>query len=100
LKEYPGAEVELHKFTYPGPCPFSKETAILMMADSIEAASRSLKNIDLETINSLVEGIISRLFSEFQFQNVDLTFRDVEDIKKVFRQKLTNIYHARIVYPE
>jgi putative nucleotidyltransferase with HDIG domain len=100
LKEYPGAEVDIQKFTYPGPCPFSKETAILMMADSIEAASRSLKKFDMETINSLVEGIIGRQFREMQFENVDLTFRDIEEIKKVFKEKLTNIYHTRIDYPE
>lgn len=100
LREYPGAEVDMQKFTYPGPCPFSKETAILMMADSIEAASRSLKKIDVDTINSLVEGIISRQFSDLQFENVDLTFRDIEVIKKVFKQKLVNIYHPRIEYPE
>jgi cyclic-di-AMP phosphodiesterase PgpH len=100
LKEYPGAEVDIHKFTYPGPCPFSKETAILMMADSLEAASRSLKRIDLETLNSLVEGIVTRQFNDLQFLNVDLTFREIEDIKKVFKQKLGNIYHARIEYPE
>ncbi len=100
LKEYPGAELDISKFTYPGPCPFSKETAILMMADSIEAASRSLKKIDIETINSLVDGIINRQFSDLQFENVDLTFRDIEEIKKVFKQKLINIYHPRIEYPE
>ena len=100
LKEYPGAEMDIKKFTYPGPCPSSKETAILMMADSIEAASRSLKKIDLDTINSLVESIISRQFADLQFENVDLTFRDVEEIKKVFKQKLVNIYHPRIEYPE
>ena len=92
--------MDIKKFTYPGPCPFSKETAILMMADSIEAASRSLKKIDLDTINSLVESIISRQFADLQFENVDLTFRDVEEIKKVFKQKLVNIYHPRIEYPE
>jgi putative nucleotidyltransferase with HDIG domain len=100
LKEYPGAEMDITKFTYPGPRPFSKETAILMMADSIEAASRSLKKIDIEAINSLVDGIISRQFSEHQFENVDLTFRDIEEIKKVFKAKLINIYHPRIEYPE
>jgi membrane-associated HD superfamily phosphohydrolase len=71
-----------------------------MMADSIEAASRSLKKFDMETINSLVEGIIGRQFREMQFENVDLTFRDIEEIKKVFKEKLTNIYHTRIDYPE
>jgi len=100
LKEYPGAEMDIRKFTYPGPRPYSKETAILMMADSIEAASRSLKKIDVGAINSLVDGIISRQFSEQQFENVELTFRDIEEIKKVFKAKLINIYHPRIEYPE
>jgi len=100
LKVYPGAEMDIKKFTYPGPCPYSKESALLMMADSIEAASRSLKKIDIETINSLVEGIITRQFADLQFENVDLTFRDIEMIKKAFKQKLINIYHTRIEYPE
>lgn len=100
LREYPGAEKDISKFTYPGPCPFTKETAILMMADSIEAASRSMKKIDIDTINSLVDGIISRQFTDLQFENVDLTFRDIEEIKKAFKRKLINIYHPRIEYPE
>ena len=100
LRELPGGDLDISKFTYPGPCPFSKETAILMMADSIEAAARSLKKIDIETINSLVDGIISRQFGELQFENVDLTFRDIEEVKKVFKKKLINIYHPRIEYPE
>jgi len=99
-QEAEGVPFDESPFRYRGPIPFSKETSILMMADSIEAASRSLKKIDVDAINSLVDGIINRQFSENQFENVDLTFRDVEEIKKVFKAKLINIYHPRIEYPE
>jgi len=100
LKKYPEADVDIARFTYPGPKPFSKETAVLMMADSTEAASRSLKSINKEVINNLVENIIDNQIKEQQFQNVDLTFRDFSTIKEIFKRKLINIYHARIEYPE
>ncbi len=100
LKKYPDAEVDIARFTYPGPKPFSKETAVLMMADSTEAASRSLKSIDKEVINNLVENIIDNQNKQQQFVNVDLTFRDMATIKEIFKRKLINIYHARIEYPE
>jgi putative nucleotidyltransferase with HDIG domain len=100
LNKYPEIEINPQKFTYPGPKPYSKEMAILMMADSIEAASRSLKLIDVETINELVDEIIKTQFDEKQFDDVDLTFRDIEVLKQVFKGKLLNIYHARIEYPK
>ncbi len=100
LKKYPDADVDIARFTYPGPKPFSKETAVLMMADSTEAASRSLKSINKEVINSLVENIIDHQIKQQQFENVDLTFRDFASIKEIFKRKLINIYHARIEYPE
>ncbi len=100
LKKYPDADVDIARFTYPGPKPFSKETAVLMMADSTEAASRSLKSINKEVINNLVENIIDNQIKEQQFVNVDLTFRDFSTIKEIFKRKLINIYHARIEYPE
>ena len=100
LKKYPELEIDTQQFTYPGPKPFSKETAILMMADSIEATSRSMKIIDTETISEMVEEIIKRQFDEKQFDDVDLTFKDIEVLKQVFKGKLLNIYHARIEYPK
>ncbi len=100
LKKYPDADVDIARFTYPGPKPFSKETAVLMMADSTEAASRSLKSINAEVINNLVENIIDNQIKEQQFANVDITFRDFTNIKEIFKRKLINIYHARIEYPE
>jgi hypothetical protein len=100
LKKYPEAEVDVAMFSYPGPKPFSKETAILMMADSVEAASRSLKSINKEVIRDLVENIIQYQFTENQFENVDLTIKDINNIKDIFRKRLINIYHARVEYPK
>ena len=87
-------------FQYPGPIPYSKETAALMMADSVEAASRSLKVYNNETISNLVNGIIDYQVKENQFENTNITFRDISLIKKMFVKKLMNIYHVRIEYPK
>ncbi len=100
LKAYPEAEVDVAKFSYPGPKPFSKETAILMMADSVEAASRSLKKVNKEVIRDLVENIIDYQMKENQFENVDMTIKDINIIKDLFRKRLINIYHARVEYPK
>lgn len=87
-------------FRYNGPKPFSKETAILMMCDSVEAASKSLKNPTSTTINSFVDTIISSQIEADQFLNANITFKDIESIKKVLKHKLANMYHLRIEYPE
>ncbi|MGE0637885.1 MAG: HD family phosphohydrolase [Bacteroidia bacterium] len=100
LKNFPEEEVDKKLFTYPGPIPFSKETAVLMMADSVEAASRSLKSYTSETIDKLVDDIINHQVAENQFVNTDITFRDITQIKKIFKKKLANIYHVRIEYPK
>lgn len=100
LKNFPEEEVNKKLFTYPGPKPFSKETAVLMMADSVEAASRSLKSYSSETIDRLVDDIINHQIAENQFINTDITFRDITQIKKIFKKKLANIYHVRIEYPK
>ncbi len=91
---------DVHKFTYPGPRPNSKETAVVMMADAVEAASRSMKSITIQNIDELVESIINLQQSEGQFNDADITFKDITTIKTVFKKKLGNIYHARIEYPE
>ncbi len=98
--EHPDEEVDISKFSYPGPTPFTKETAILMMADSVEAASRSLKTFADEEIEKLVENIINKQIAEDQFVNAPITFREITQVKEVFKQKLKNIYHARVEYPE
>jgi len=100
VKKFPDKDVDVSKFTYPGPKPFSKETAVLMMADSVEAASRSLSKIDQDTIGELVESIINDQMSEGQFDNANINFNDVTEVKAIFKDKLLNIYHARIKYPE
>ena len=99
-KENPDENVDARRFTYPGPIPFSKETSVVMMADSVEAASRSLKVIDEETINDLVENIINKQMETGQFANSDITLRDITKIKKILKRKLMNIYHIRIEYPK
>jgi membrane-associated HD superfamily phosphohydrolase len=98
--ENPDQEVPTALFQYPGPIPYSKETAVLMMADSVEAASRSLKVYDNDSITKLVEGIINSQVAENQFINTNITFNDVTVIKKMFIKKLMNIYHVRIEYPK
>ncbi len=92
--------VNIEDFQYPGPKPFSKETAILMMSDSVEAASKSLKNPTSSLIDTFVEKIVSKQMENDQFVNADITFKEIQQIKKVFKRKLTNIYHLRIEYPE
>ena len=87
-------------FKYPGPIPFSKETAILMMADSVEAASKSLKDPTSTKIDVFVEKIIDAQMEQGQFLNADVTFKDIELIKKVLKKKLNNMFHLRVEYPE
>ena len=98
-KEHEGEIINEDLFRYPGPIPFSKETAILMMADGVEASSRSLKKYDAVTIDELVDKIINHQINENQFMNADITFRDINQIKKIFKKRLMNIYHVRIEYP-
>lgn len=98
--KYPDKPVDESIFTYPGPNPFTKETAIVMMADAVEASSRSLKEHTEEGITELVNKIIDGQIADGLFKNAPLTFKDVENIKKVFIEKLKIIYHTRISYPD
>ncbi len=100
VNEHPDKKPIEKNFTYPGPTPFTKETAILMMADSIEAASRSLSEYSDKTIDKLVENIINTQIKEGQFYNAPITFKEITEIKEVFKAKLKNIYHARVAYPK
>ncbi len=99
-KAHPGEQIDPAPFTYHGPAPFSRETAVLMMADSIEAASHSLKDPDEKKISDLVDNIINKQMEAGQFLNTDLTLRDIETCRKVLKKKLMSIYHVRIAYPE
>ena len=98
--EHPDEEPNEELFTYPGPNPFSKETAILMMADAVEAASRSLPEYTEETISNLVDKIIDSQVAEGYFKECPITFKDIATIKTVFKEKLKIAYHTRISYPE
>jgi putative nucleotidyltransferase with HDIG domain len=100
LKNSPEKFVDENIFRYPGPIPFSKETGVLMLADSVEAASRSLKNPDAQRINDLVERIIDYKLEQKQLDNCDLTLKDLETIKLIFKTMLMSIYHVRIDYPQ
>ena len=95
----PGKEINEDLFRYPGPNPFSKETAIMMMADAVEAASRSLPEYNEESIQNLVDSLIDSQVAEGYFKLAPITFRDIAAIKEVFLQKLQTIYHTRIAYP-
>ncbi|MDE6683184.1 MAG: hydrolase, partial [Muribaculaceae bacterium] len=83
-----------------GPNPQSKETAILMMADAVEAASRSLKDYTPASINALVDKIIDGQATEGLFKEAPISFKDVEKVKDTFKKRLATIYHSRIAYPE
>ena len=93
-------EVEKVHFQYPGPKPFSKETAIVMLSDGVEAASKSLKEPTAEKIISFVDKIVQRLMDEKQFLEANITLREIETIKKVLAEKLISSYHLRVAYPE
>ncbi len=93
------SEVNEQAFTYPCPVPFSKETCVLMMADSVEAASRSLHQTDETHIETLVEQLIDSMMKAHQFDNSNITLKDISQAKKIFKQRLLHIYHLRIEYP-
>lgn len=96
----PGVEPNNPAFTYPGPRPNTKETAILMMADAVEARSRSLKEYTEESIDYMVEDMIDSQIADGQFKDAPISFLDVENVKAVFKEKVKNIYHTRITYPD
>ena len=98
--EHPGEEPDSSLFSYPGPNPFTAEQAILMMADSVEAASRSLQEYTEDNIDQLVDKIIDAQVAEGYFNNCPITFQDIQTVKDVFKSKLKSMYHPRIKYPE
>ncbi len=100
IKNFPESQVDLYKFTYKGLPPTTKETAVLMMADAVEASARSLKIYTEQSINELVEKIISYQLEEKQFDNAAITLKEISEAKDIFKKKLKNIYHSRIEYPK
>ena len=99
LASFPEGELDKNHFSYPGPKPFTKEMAVLMMADSVEAASRSLGEYTTESVGKLVDNIIDRQFNEGQFDSANITLRDISEVRNIFKKKLLNIYHVRVEYP-
>jgi len=100
IKSHPDEEVDLSKFTYPGPTPNTKESAVLMMVDSVEAASRSIQDTDYDKLSNLVDKIIDHQLKEKQFDNADITIKQINKVKQILKEKLVAIYHVRIEYPE
>lgn len=98
--EHPDEEIDKTPFTYPGPNPFTREQAILIMADAVEAASRSLPEYTEESITNLVERIIDSQLADGLFRECPITFRDIALAKQILIERLKNIYHTRISYPE
>lgn len=96
---HPDEEIDDSKFTYRGPVPVSVETCILMMADSIEAASRAIKEPNETKLNDLVDVVMEKQMENNQFVNAEISFRELTQIKKIFKEKLLNIYHIRVSYP-
>jgi putative nucleotidyltransferase with HDIG domain len=99
-KQNPNTEIDKSKFTYPGPIPASKEAALVMMADSVEAASRSIKEFNREVIDDLVDNIIYYQMINDQYNNSNITYKEITIVKDIFKRKLMNIYHIRLEYPE
>lgn len=97
---HPGEEPDTKVFSYPGPNPYSKETAVLMMADAVEAASRSLKEYTEESIGELVNKIIDTQIQEGYFKDCPISWQEINKVKDTFKEKLRTMYHTRISYPE
>lgn len=99
-KENPGQEIDRNSFTYPGPLPQNKETAVLMLTDGIEAATHSLNEKSIDTIRDLIENMVDQKIRANQLADADLTFREINILKSTLLEKLVNIYHVRIEYPK
>ena len=99
LIEHPSEPVDEALFSYNGPKPYSRETAVVMLVDSVEAAVKSLKNHDKESISNLIDKIVESKIRENQFSNCNITFRDIDTIKRILKDKMLSIYHVRIAYP-
>lgn len=99
VNEHPDEPLNISDFQYPGPTPYSRETAVVMIVDSVEAACKSLKDHDSQSINQLVDRIVDSKISQNQLENCNLTFGDITRIRKMLKTKMLSIYHARISYP-
>ncbi len=96
---HPDEDVDPEPFTYPGPNPQTKEASLLMMADTVEAASRSLTDYSQDAIKGLVDRLIDAQVTDGLHNDSPLSFRDIKEIKECFSQRLRSMYHARVSYP-
>ena len=94
------SRIDLRDFTYPGPTPLSRETAVLMLADSVEAKARADSPPDREAIDKIVRWVIEDRLTKGQLRRTDLTLKDLDTIRSTFVKTLMNIYHPRLRYPE
>ena len=99
LREYPDQIIDEEDYTYKGPKPYSRETAVVMLVDSVEAATKSMKSHSEEDINSLIDQVIDGKIRDNQLSNCNITFHDVDKIKQFLKKKMKSIYHVRIEYP-
>ncbi|MFM9051974.1 MAG: HDIG domain-containing metalloprotein, partial [Bacteroidota bacterium] len=99
IKNFPDQVPDEELFRYPGPLPFSKETVLLMMADSVEAASHSLKTADPASLDRLVDSVIDHQMESGQYDNAPITLRDIQVVRKLFKKMLLSVYHTRVAYP-
>jgi putative nucleotidyltransferase with HDIG domain len=99
-KNNPDQHVDRSMFTYPGVSPFTKEMVVLMMCDSIEAASRSLKEINQQNISDMVDNIVNYQILEDQYNDANITYREIHTAKQIIKNRMMNIYHVRIEYPK
>lgn len=100
IKEFPEAANDDQDFRYPGPKPETKEQAVVMIVDTIEAASRSLKKPTHEMLEQLVDKLVEHKLNDNQFTNAGISLKDIADTKMILKEKLKSIYHSRIEYPE
>lgn len=98
--KHPNEDPDITQFTYPGPNPYTKEMAIVMLCDTVEAASRSLNEYTDESISNLVEKLINGIIMEHYLDKAPITLREITEAKEILKEKLANIYHTRIAYPE
>jgi membrane-associated HD superfamily phosphohydrolase len=98
--KHPDQEPNMEQFTYQGPNPYTKELAIVMICDTVEAASRSLPEYNDESINNLVDKIVDAQISEHYLDRAPITLKEISEAKEILKEKLKNIYHTRIAYPE
>ena len=98
-EDHPDAS-QFESFQYPGPKPFSKETAIVMMSDAVEASTRSLPEKTQSNLNEMIDNVIDHQLTTGQYNNADITLKDINIIREAFKKFIRGVYHVRIEYPK